>query len=108
MNTLKVSSDRLNSNHGTAPVELFVSGRVCLFGEHSDWAGGFRKTNPDIPCGHTIVVGTSSEGLYARARPHASSLLLVRLPCPYNIYVGSQDIRTVNLRLSLITGVVSP
>jgi len=57
-------------------VELFVSGRVCLFGEHSDWAGGFRKTNSDIPCGHTIVVGTSSEGLYAKARPHASSLLL--------------------------------
>ncbi len=20
-------------------VELFVSGRLCLFGEHSDWAG---------------------------------------------------------------------
>ena len=21
-------------------IELFVTGRICLFGEHSDWAGG--------------------------------------------------------------------
>jgi len=25
--------------------EFFVPGRVCLFGEHSDWAGGHRRTN---------------------------------------------------------------
>ena len=23
-------------------IELFVTGRICLFGEHSDWAGGQR------------------------------------------------------------------
>jgi len=22
--------------------QVFVSGRLCLFGEHSDWAGGFQ------------------------------------------------------------------
>ena len=26
-----------------ASIELFVCGRLCLLGEHSDWAGGFRR-----------------------------------------------------------------
>jgi len=30
---------------GPAVMELFVPGRVCLFGEHTDWAGGFRRFN---------------------------------------------------------------
>ena len=25
------------------PVELFVPGRLCLFGEHSDWAGSYAR-----------------------------------------------------------------
>jgi galactokinase len=25
-------------------MKLFVPGRICLFGEHSDWAGGYRPT----------------------------------------------------------------
>ncbi len=24
-------------------VELFVPGRLCLFGEHSDWAGSYAR-----------------------------------------------------------------
>jgi len=24
-------------------IELFVPGRVCLFGEHSDWAGSYLR-----------------------------------------------------------------
>jgi hypothetical protein len=31
--------------------ELFVPGRVCLFGEHSDWAGSFTRFNADITPG---------------------------------------------------------
>jgi hypothetical protein len=27
-------------------LELFVPGRLCVLGEHSDWAGGFRRMNP--------------------------------------------------------------
>jgi galactokinase len=26
-----------------AAFELFVPGRLCIFGEHSDWAGAMRK-----------------------------------------------------------------
>jgi len=29
-------------------MKLFVPGRICLFGEHSDWAGGYCRINPDI------------------------------------------------------------
>ncbi|MCB0002160.1 MAG: GHMP kinase, partial [Anaerolineae bacterium] len=24
-------------------MKIFVPGRICLFGEHSDWAGGYRR-----------------------------------------------------------------
>eukprot|EP00241_Pyramimonas_parkeae_P006052 CAMPEP_0114246892 /NCGR_PEP_ID=MMETSP0058-20121206/12720_1 /TAXON_ID=36894 /ORGANISM="Pyramimonas parkeae, CCMP726" /LENGTH=412 /DNA_ID=CAMNT_0001360139 /DNA_START=249 /DNA_END=1487 /DNA_ORIENTATION=+ len=57
-------------------LELFVCGRVCLFGEHSDWAGGFRSSNPDIAVGRTIVVGTSNYGLFARVSKHPNKLIL--------------------------------
>jgi len=55
--------------------ELFVPGRVCLFGEHSDWAGSFRRFNSALKQGRTLVVGTN-QGLYARARVHPSSLIV--------------------------------
>ncbi len=48
-------------------IELFVPGRICLFGEHSDWAGGHRRQNPEIEKGFTIVAPTN-QGIYARAR----------------------------------------
>ena len=28
-------------------MRLFVPGRICLFGEHSDWAGGYRDVPTD-------------------------------------------------------------
>ena len=48
-------------------IELFVPGRICLFGEHSDWAGGFRRFNEKLEPGMTIVCGTN-QGIYARVR----------------------------------------
>jgi galactokinase len=46
-------------------MELFVPGRVCLFGEHSDWAGAYRRYNPQIERGYTLIAGTD-QGVYAR------------------------------------------
>lgn len=48
-------------------IKIFVPGRLCLFGEHSDWAGGHRRQNPDIEKGFAIVVPTN-QGTYARVR----------------------------------------
>lgn len=46
-------------------MNLFVPGRVCILGEHSDWAAGFRTVNPDIERGYALVCGTD-QGLHAR------------------------------------------
>jgi UTP-glucose-1-phosphate uridylyltransferase/mevalonate kinase len=56
-------------------MELFVPGRICLFGEHSDWAGGYRRVNPSIEKGYTLICGTD-QGIYARVEPHPAALVL--------------------------------
>ena len=38
-------------------IELFVPGRLCLFGEHTDWAGSYRTMNANIVPGACIVMG---------------------------------------------------
>ena len=55
-------------------LELFVPGRVCLFGEHSDWAAGHRRDNSQIEKGYTLISGTN-QGLYARVDSHPSALV---------------------------------
>lgn len=44
--------------------EIFVSGRLCLFGEHSDWAGAHRTINGTIEKGMSIVTGIE-QGIHA-------------------------------------------
>ena len=56
-------------------MKLFVPGRVCLFGEHSDWAGGYRRINAEIERGYAIICGTN-HGLHAEVKPHPSKLIL--------------------------------
>ena len=56
-------------------MELFVPGRVCLLGEHSDWAGGYRRVEPRIERGHTLICGTD-QGIYAKVAPHPEALVL--------------------------------
>ncbi len=47
-------------------INLFVPGRLCLLGEHSDWAGMYRTVNSDIKKGMAIVSGIE-QGIYATA-----------------------------------------
>lgn len=56
-------------------MKIFVPGRVCLFGEHSDWAGGYRRINADVEKGYTLICGTN-QGIYAEVEPHPSALVL--------------------------------
>lgn len=60
--------------------ELFIPGRVCLFGEHSDWAGGHRRTNSALAPGSVIISGTN-QGMHARCRK-AEGELIVRSTLP--------------------------
>ena len=68
---------RLGADAEAGEFEVFVPGRLCLFGEHSDWAGGYRSPeHPEVAPGATLVVGLSHEGLYARARRRKGMLVL--------------------------------
>jgi len=55
-------------------MKLFVPGRICLFGEHSDWAGGYRRINAAIEKGYAIIAGTN-QGLHANIKPHPSKFI---------------------------------
>lgn len=44
--------------------KIFVPGRLCLFGEHSDWAGKYQTMNADIVAGTALVTGIE-QGIYA-------------------------------------------
>ena len=50
-------------------MDLFIPGRLCLFGEHSDWAANYRQVNLNIDPGYAIVVGTN-QGIFARVQLH--------------------------------------
>ncbi len=56
-------------------MEIFVPGRICIFGEHSDWAGGYRRINAEVEKGYTLICGTD-QGIYAKVEPHPTSLIL--------------------------------
>lgn len=74
-------------------IDLFVPGRLCLFGEHSDWAGKYRTMNSALVAGEAIVTGTE-QGIFATVeksenfemRSSASSLQEVwhDFECPMN------------------------
>jgi galactokinase len=56
-------------------MRIFVPGRLCLFGEHTDWAGEYRKINPKIEKGYTLIVGTN-QGIYADVEPNSTELII--------------------------------
>ncbi|MFC1601670.1 sugar phosphate nucleotidyltransferase [Candidatus Sumerlaeota bacterium] len=56
-------------------MKVFVPGRICLFGEHSDWSGGYRRVNAEIGKGYTIIAGTN-QGIRAEVEPHPTQLVV--------------------------------
>lgn len=56
-------------------MKLFVPGRMCLFGEHTDWAGGYRRINADLEKGYALICGTN-HGIHANVEPHPNKLIL--------------------------------
>ncbi len=55
-------------------MRIFVPGRLCLFGEHSDWAGKYRTLDPEIEKGYALIVGTN-QGIYANVKHHPQDLI---------------------------------
>jgi UTP-glucose-1-phosphate uridylyltransferase/mevalonate kinase len=56
-------------------MKIFVPGRICLFGEHSDWAGGYRRINAELEKGYALICGTN-QGIFAEVESHPTSLVL--------------------------------
>ena len=56
-------------------MKIHVPGRICLFGEHSDWAGGYRRINADLEKGYTLITGTN-QGIHAEVEPHPTRLII--------------------------------
>ena len=56
-------------------MKISVPGRICLFGEHSDWAGGYRRTNAAIEPGLAIIAGTNQE-IHAEVVKHPTHLIM--------------------------------
>lgn len=56
-------------------MRIFVPGRLCLFGEHTDWAGEYRSVNPLLEKGYTLIVGTN-QGIYANVLPNSTELII--------------------------------
>ncbi|MBD0265382.1 MAG: GHMP kinase, partial [Tolypothrix sp. Co-bin9] len=71
-------------------MKIFVPGRLCLFGEHSDWAGGYRPINPQLKAGCTLLVGTN-QGIYAEVKPHPD-LLVLRTPTEKTLMPMSKQV----------------
>ena len=71
-------------------MKLFVPGRICLFGEHSDWAGGHRRMNADIERGVTIIAGTN-QGIHAEVEPHPNALVITSTTNSGEV-IGPQEI----------------
>ena len=68
--------------------ELFVPGRLCLLGEHSDWAG-LRGVHP----GSCLVIGTD-QGLHATVRAGRDFLVETAVPVP----AGGDTVRWRTMR----------
>ncbi|MEL6927829.1 MAG: GHMP kinase [Cyanobacteria bacterium J06600_6] len=70
-------------------MDIFVSGRLCLFGEHSDWAGEYRRVNPQIKPGRAIAIGTN-QGIYARVEK-SSNLSFRTLHSPSRLELAMDE-----------------
>ncbi|MEH2250697.1 mevalonate kinase family protein [Nostoc sp.] len=81
-------------------MRIFVPGRLCLFGEHSDWAGEYRRINPLIEKGYTLIVGTN-QGIYADIKPNSTELIIRASLCdgrryqPFRLPMESNTLKCV-------------
>ena len=78
-------------------IELFVPGRLCLFGEHTDWAGWHRVLNADLPEGRAIVTGIEQGADLRRDFP-VGEAVSAELPDAMELFGG--DLLTHGYRLS--------
>lgn len=62
-------------SNNSIEIDLFIPGRICLFGEHSDWAGVYRRINSQVTPGNVVICGTN-QGIHARSKIHDTHLVI--------------------------------
>lgn len=81
-------------------IDLFVPGRLCLFGEHSDWAGHYRTMNANVKPGAAIVTGIE-QGIYAEATKstifemHSDAPEIANLWSDFSCNMNEDELKTV-------------
>lgn len=65
---------------------IFVPGRICLFGEHTDWVGGMRFFNSNLKKGMCIVSGTDT-GVYANVKFQENKLTYIKNNNVFEIFM---------------------
>jgi galactokinase len=83
--------------------KLFVPGRVCLFGEHSDWAGAHRSGGDPAENGYTLLTGTR-QGITAVVAPSDQLDITSRLPDGSNMGPERIDCREAALLEAALGG----
>lgn len=66
-------------------IEIFMPGRLCIFGEHSDWASSYQNKNNNIKDGSVIVTGIE-QGIFARVSKVENNIILITKLDEDNIY----------------------
>lgn len=51
-------------------IDIFMPGRFCVFGEHSDWASEYKLVNDEVENGFAIAIGLD-EGIFLSAEKSA-------------------------------------
>ncbi|MCM1126514.1 MAG: sugar phosphate nucleotidyltransferase [Lachnospiraceae bacterium] len=90
------------SNTPQDKIDLFVPGRLCLFGEHSDWAGLQKSMNADIVPGYAIVTGIE-QGIYGTAQKADAFSVTSTLP-EYHGFSFSSEMDMNKLRTAAREG----
>ncbi len=57
--------------------DLFVPGRLCIFGEHSDWVSQYSSENNNIPMGQAIVA-LLDKGIYASVKHNKRNIFSLK------------------------------
>ena len=76
-------------------MNIFIPGRLCLFGEHSDWAAQYRQANSNIDPGYAIVVGTN-QGIFANVQLH-HNLRFETVNCDQRLDIAMDETLLLNM-----------
>ncbi len=74
------------------PKKIYVPGRLCIFGEHSDWASDYINKNSKIKDGHAIVA-CINKGIYANIKKISNEFILKDKD---NVFKTDLDINNIN------------